>query len=232
MVIKKRLDGLNKSRSFVKVFILLISAFLLSSCMTYDPYTGEQKVSNTTKGAGIGAVTGAVIGAATSSKKDREKGALTGALVGGAIGGGVGNYMDRQEARLRQQLQGSGVQVQRQGDNIRLIMPGNITFAVNRYEIRSDFYNVLDSVGLVLQEFNKTSIKVSGHTDSTGSYETNQTLSEKRAESVKQYLQSRGVVAGRIQAYGYASRYPVASNDTAYGREQNRRVELELVPMQ
>lgn len=216
----------------MKYLFTLIIALTIVGCTTTDPYSGEQKTSSTAKGAGIGAAAGAVVGAASASRSDRTKGALTGAVVGGAIGGGVGNYMDRQEAALRNRLQGSGVQVRREGDNLYLIMPGNITFASGRAEIRADFYEVLNSVGLVLKEFNKTAIKVSGHTDSTGSDSLNQTLSEQRAESVRSYLVTQNVAAGRIQAYGYGPRYPIASNSTDAGRQANRRVELELVPVQ
>ena len=201
------------------------------ACTSTDPYTGEEKTSNTAKGAGIGALTGAVIGAATSSKKDRAKGALTGAAVGGAVGAGAGYYMDKQEAKLRQQLQGSGVQVRREGDNLLLIMPGNITFATGSAQINANFYDVLDSIALVLKEFNKTAIEISGHTDSTGNKDNNQTLSEDRADSVGEYLKSKGVAAGRIQSKGYGQRRPIASNDSAAGREQNRRVELKLLPL-
>lgn len=204
----------------------------LSGCMTYDPYTGEQKVSNATTGTAIGAVAGAAIGAATSSKKDRAKGALIGAAAGGAAGGGIGYYMDRQEAQLRAQLEGTGVRVVRNGDEIQLVMPGNITFDTNQSNIRPSFYSVLDSVGLVLKEFDKTAIQVSGHTDSTGSAQLNQTLSEQRAYSVKSYLQSTGIPSGRIHAQGFGPRQPIASNDSAAGREQNRRVELRLLPLQ
>lgn len=216
----------------MKFFLTFFLTLTLVGCTTVDPYSGDQKTSNTAKGAGIGAVAGAVIGAASASKSDRKKGALTGAVVGGAIGGGVGNYMDRQEAALRDRLQGSGVQVRREGNNLYLIMPGNITFASGRAEIRADFYEVLNSVALVLKEFNKTAIRVSGHTDSTGSDSLNQTLSEQRAESVRSYLINQSVAAGRIQAYGYGPRYPIATNSTEAGRQANRRVELELVPIE
>lgn len=213
---------------------ILIALFVVLSvgCMSTDPYTGQQKASNTAKGAGAGAVLGAVVGAATSSKKDRGKGALTGAVAGGAIGGGVGFYMDKQEAELRSKLQGTGVQVSREGDTIRLIMPGNITFDSNQSNIRGSFYPTLNSVAMVLAEFNKTAIRVTGHTDSTGGAELNQRLSEQRADSVRQYLISQKVASGRVQTAGYGPRYPIAGNDTAAGREANRRVELELLPLE
>lgn len=214
-------------------FIALTAAALtLAACQTYDPYTGEQKTSNATTGAIIGAVGGAVVGAASTKGKDRGKAAATGAVVGGAVGGGIGYYMDQQEAALRAELQGTGVQVRREGNNLYLIMPGNITFATGRYEIKGDFYATLNSVAKVLKKFDKTAIKVSGHTDSVGSDTANQTLSEQRANSVAQYLKGQQIAAGRIQSVGYGERMPVASNDTATGREQNRRVELELLPLE
>lgn len=213
-----------------KIFILSSVVAFTAACTSIDPYTGEDKASNTAKGAGIGAITGAIIGAATSSKKDREKGILTGALGGAAIGGGAGYYMDKQEAELRQQLRGSGVQVRREGDNLHLVMPGNITFSTGRHEIRADFYAVLNSVSQVLKKFEKTAIQVSGHTDSTGASDMNQTLSEQRAGSVKNYLVGRGVQSGRVHAVGYGERYPVATNQTTDGRQANRRVELKLEP--
>ncbi len=213
-------------------FSLVATAVLLTACQTYDPYSGEQKTSNATKGGVIGAVSGAVIGAATASKKDRKKGALTGAVAGGAIGAGIGYYMDRQEAQLREKLAGTGVQVARQGDEITLIMPGNITFDTGRSDVKTQFHGVLSSVGTVLKEFDKTSIEVSGHTDSTGGQDLNQRLSEARARSVASFLSTQGVASERIYSVGYGPRRPVATNDTLEGRSANRRVEMKLVPTQ
>jgi outer membrane protein OmpA-like peptidoglycan-associated protein len=139
--------------------------------------------------------------------------------------------MDRQEAQLRRKLEGSGVRVVRNGDQIDLVMPGNITFDVNQSTIKPSFQDTLESVAVVLKEFDKTSIRIEGHTDSTGSRDYNQLLSERRAGAVRDFLLDRGIDASRTRAVGYGPRQPVASNDTAAGREQNRRVELTLVPM-
>lgn len=216
-----------------KLFVALAVATLgLGGCMTYDPYTGEEKTSSATKGSIIGAIGGAAIGAATSSKSDRGKGALIGAASGAAVGGGIGYYMDRQEAQLRQKLEGTGVRVVRNGDQIELVMPGNITFDTNQSSIKPTFTGVLESVAMVLKEFDKTIIQIEGHTDSTGSQSYNQLLSEQRASSVRDFLLNQGIQPKRTRAVGYGQRYPIASNDTAAGREQNRRVELTLVPME
>jgi outer membrane protein OmpA-like peptidoglycan-associated protein len=215
-----------------KLALVTATAALISGCMTYDPYTGEEKVSSATTGAVVGAVAGAAIGAATSSKKDRGKGALIGAAAGGAIGGGAGYYMDKQEAKLRHELMETGVSVERNGNEIKLIMPGNITFESAKANIQDSFQPVLNSIALVLKEFDKTAIKIVGHTDSTGSLAMNQTLSEQRAESVKLSLQARNIAAGRIHASGMGPRAPIASNDTPEGRQQNRRVEMSLLPLE
>lgn len=207
-------------------------ASMATACTTIDPYTGEEKSSNASRGASIGAIAGAVIGAATSSKGDRKKGILTGAAVGAAAGGGIGLYQDEQEAALRAELEGTGVRVQRDGDTIRLIMPGNITFEVDRSDIRQDFQSILKSVAIILSKFDKTQLRIVGHTDNTGSFQYNQLLSEQRADSVGSYLEGMGVGANRIRTMGYGPRYPVASNATADGRQANRRVELDLMPME
>lgn len=211
--------------------ILGVGIFVLQGCAT-DPYTGERKMSKTAWGSIIGATAGAAVGAATGKdSEDRRKRALIGAGVGTIAGGGVGLYMDKQEAKLRQQLQNTGVSVTREGDRLYLNMPGNITFKVDGADINANFYDVLNSVALVLKEYSKTLINVTGHTDSTGSDAYNLTLSQKRAASVGQYLASHGIDPVRIATQGMGESAPIASNDTPEGRQLNRRVELELVPL-
>jgi len=211
---------------------LATTAFVIAGCETLDPYTGESKTSAATKGAIIGAVSGAVVGLASGDDSvERRQRALIGAGVGALAGGAVGYYMDRQEAKLRAELQGTGVGVYRGGDNITLLMPGNITFATNSADLSSQFFPVLDSVGKVLTEFDKTVVEVAGHTDSTGTDAYNQGLSERRATSVAQYLQSREINSQRMITIGLGESMPVADNGTDSGRQQNRRVELTLVPL-
>jgi len=214
-----------------KIFALLISVTLIGGCTTTDPFTGDKEVNKTSQGAMWGALGGALLGAATSSKKDRTKRMLQGAGIGAIAGGGVGLYMDKQEDKLRQQLQGTGVSVTREGDNIILNMPSNITFDTNSYTLKGKFNDTLDSVVLVLNEYKSTTITVMGHTDSVGSKESNQKLSERRALSVANYLSSKGVAQQRLAASGYGEAFPVASNDSETGRSQNRRVEIQLEPV-
>ena len=207
----------------------LVSLAVMAGCTT-DPYTGERQISKTAIGGLIGAASGAAIGA-IADKENRGRGAAIGAGVGVLAGGAVGAYMDYQEKKLRERLQGTGVSVKRVGNDIYLNMPGNLTFATDRAEIRSDFYDVLDSVVLVVNEYEKTLIEITGHTDSTGSDSHNQVLSEQRAESVSAYFRSRQVIPQRLITEGFGERFPIANNDTTDGRQQNRRVELRLVPL-
>ena len=213
---------------------LLSTSVFLQSCTTFDPYTGEQKTTKTAVGAGIGASVGAVV-AYLDNKGDasrkRNQRILAAAAGGAAIGGGIGYYMDKQEAKFRQQLRGTGVSVERVGDNINLIMPGNITFATNSADINSNFYSVLDSVALVLTEFDKTVVVVAGHTDSDGSDALNETLSRNRASSVSNYLISQKILPARFGIIGFGERQPIASNTTAEGKQLNRRVEITLLPV-
>jgi outer membrane protein OmpA-like peptidoglycan-associated protein len=211
---------------------VLGTTVLVTGCMTTDPYTGEQEVNKTSKGAAIGAGVGVAIGLLTGdSSAERKKRALILGSAGGLAGGAVGNYMDRQEAKLRAQLQGTGVSVTRNGNNIILNMPGNVTFQTNSADINAAFYPVLNSVGIVLKEFDKTIVDVAGHADSTGPDDKNMELSQRRAGSVSSYLAAQGINAQRLVTTGYGETRPIASNDTVEGRQQNRRVEITLVPV-
>jgi len=215
-----------------KGLIVAIATTTLAGCYTMDPYTNEKKVSATTKGAGIGALAGAVAGMLTGGdSRAHRKNALIGAGVGALAGGGIGNYMDRQEMKLRQQLQGTGVSVTRNGNDITLNMPGNITFATGSSDLRPDFASTLNSVAMVLKEYDKTILEVAGHTDNVGSAQSNQALSERRAQSVATYLEAQGILARRMMTVGAGETHPVASNDTEQGRQANRRVELTLEPV-
>lgn len=207
-------------------------AALAAGCYTTDPYTGGREMNKTSKGAIIGAATGAVIGLITGdSSRERRERALIGAGIGGLSGAGIGVYMDRQEAKLREQLRGTGVSVTRVGDNVTLNMPGNITFKTDSSDLNPSFFRVLDSVALVAKEYDKTLVEVAGHTDSTGSEEYNQQLSERRAGTVAEYLRSRGILADRLITVGAGEARPIATNDTAEGRARNRRVELTFAPI-
>jgi len=203
----------------------------LPACTTINPYTEERQTSKAAEGATIGGVAGAILGAATAGRGNRVEMALIGAGVGAVAGGGAGYYMDVQEAKLRQKLEGTGVHVVRSGNDIRLVMPGDVTFETNSASLDSKFFSVLDSVATVLQEYKSTLVTVAGYTDSTGAAEYNQKLSEKRATTVALYLHSRGVAGERLAAIGHGEAHPVATNDTAEGRSRNRRVEITLDPI-
>ena len=210
-----------------KLMMSVAALSLLAACAT-DPHTGESKVSKTAWGTGIGAVAGAGIGALVGG----EKGALIGAGIGAAGGAATGGYMDIQARRLRQELVGTGVQVQEMNGQVRLIMPSNITFATDSAVFQTSFNRVLDSVAKVIKEYNKTAVQIVGYTDNTGTVAYNNQLSLKRAQAVATYLQNRGVAANRLSVTGMGPNNPIASNATAAGREQNRRVEITLINLQ
>jgi outer membrane protein OmpA-like peptidoglycan-associated protein len=219
----------NPSRVFAFVIGLVVA---VSACTTLDPYTREEKTAKAQRQAVIGAAAGAVAGLITGdSSMERKKRALVGAGLGALAGAGVGTYMDRQEAKLRAELEKTGVSVTRIGNNITLNMPGNITFATNSADLNAGFFQVLNSVALVVNEFNQTVIEVAGHTDNTGGDQYNQQLSERRAGAVAAYLGTRSVRSDRIITVGMGEARPVATNDTEAGRQSNRRVELTLVPL-
>ena len=213
--------------NYYRFFIFFIIITLMSSCATYDPYTGEKKVSKSTTYGVAGAVVCGIIGATKDSKHARNA-----ALGCGAIGAGIGAYMDSQEAELRRELEGSGVRVVRQGNQIQLVMPGNITFNTDEYSIKANFYPVLDSVAKVLYKYRDTNLEITGYTDSVGTKDYNMRLSENRAASVKHYLASRSVDAQRLKAFGQGELYPIADNMTESGRQQDRRVELYITAVQ
>lgn len=203
----------------------------VAACTTTNPYTGQSGISNTAGGAGLGAATGAIIGALAGGKSARIEGALVGAAAGGLLGGGIGNYMDRQESQLRTQLRSTGVSVTRNGNQIVLNMPNDVTFGVAQASLSTRAMQVLNSVALVAKEFNQTRLNVYGHTDNTGSAQYNLELSQRRADSVSSYLYSQGVNGARIAAVGYGLSSPIASNATEASRAQNRRVEIVLSPL-
>lgn len=211
----------------------LAAAVAMTGCTTTNPQTGQSQRAKATTGAGIGAAVGAVAGAlsgdGSTSRRDR---ALIGAAVGAAAGGGIGYYMDRQEAQLRDRLQGTGIGVERSGDNIVLNMPNNVTFGFDSSELTGEARRALNDVSAVVREYPETRITVAGHTDSSGAEDYNQRLSEQRASAVGNYLVQGGVQRQRLSMVGYGENQPVASNDTEQGRAQNRRVEITVTPTQ
>lgn len=219
-------------RSLVGVLVAALVLVSTPGCVT-DPYTGERRIAKTALGglfgAGIGA--GVAAGIAALAGKDAAKAAMIGAGVGALGGAAVGAYMDAQDAKLRRFLEGTGVRVVKQGDQITLVMPSNITFDTDSAALRSDFLDVMHAVSLVLTEYDKTIIEVMGHTDSTGSDAYNLGLSRRRAQSVGNQLASEGIAQMRIVTDGFGEQYPVAPNDTVPGRQLNRRVELRLSPL-
>lgn len=218
---------------FPRLFVPVAAAALLVGCATTDPYSGQTQRSTTGTGAAIGAAVGAAAGAlsgdGSTSRRDR---ALIGAAVGAAAGAGIGAYMDRQEQELRQSTQGTGIQVDRRGDDIVLNMPSSVTFGFDSSELTMSARNALNDVASILTQYDDTRVNIGGHTDSTGNADYNQRLSERRAEAVGNYLAQSGVARNRLSMTGYGENQPVASNATEEGRAQNRRVEITLSPIE
>ena len=203
------------SKSLLSVTVV---AVLLSGC----------EMNNTGKGAAIGAAAGGVLGKATGNHKDKR--IFIGAAIGALAGAAVGDYMDKQEEAFRDELAGSGVEVVREGDNLRLVMPSNITFATDQSYISTGFNDTLNAIAKVMNKYEKTYLSVEGHTDSTGQDSYNMNLSRERAQSVKAYLANQDIMAARISTSGFGETRPIATNDTANGRAPNRRVEIQIVP--
>ena len=216
----------------LRIAAITLGALAMTACTTTDPYTGETRRNNTGSGVLLGAAAGAALGYLTNTS-DSEEGrtnALIGAGVGALAGGAIGNYMDRQEAEMRQALEGTNVGVRREGDELRMIMPGDVTFATDSSNIASQFYPILNDLASVLNQYPATYVDVIGHADSTGDAGYNQSLSERRAASVSNYLIAQGVMRDRFYVAGMGERSPIASNDTPSGRAQNRRVEILVRP--
>jgi outer membrane protein OmpA-like peptidoglycan-associated protein len=207
--------------------LVCISTISVTGCTTTNPYTGQQQLSDATVGTGVGALGGAGIGALLGG----GRGALIGGAVGAVTGGLIGNSFDQENAELRQQLVGTGVQVQQNGNYIQLVMASDVTFRTGQSYINESFFPVLDSVARVLQKYNRTSVFITGYTDNVGSPEFNQRLSEDRAQTVGSYLVSRGVSPNRLFTQGRGMRDPIAPNDSASGRAMNRRVVINLRPI-
>ena len=210
---------------------LTLSATLATGCTT-NAVTGETQISRTALGVGTGAALGALAGTAVGGSDRAQRNAiLIGAGIGALAGGAVGGYIDQQEAALRAELQATGVGIRRQGNELFLVMPSNITFRTESAQIEPGFERTLGSVATVLNRFNQTLIDVYGHTDNTGSDAFNQQLSEQRARSVANFLARNRVRQDRLIVQGFGESRPIADNGTPQGREQNRRVEIRIVPL-
>ncbi len=218
---------MKKIHSFA--LIAAMAALPLSACVT-NPETGNKRISKAVLGGAGGALGGYLLGDLIGGRSDRTE-KILGAGIGAVAGAGAGYYMDQQEKKLRQQTAGTGVTVVREGDNLVLDMPSELTFAVGSANIEPNFRATLDKVASTLGQYEKTYVDVMGHTDSTGTDDFNQGLSERRASSVAGYLGSRGIQQARLATKGYGESQPVASNTTEDGRAANRRVEIRLVPV-
>lgn len=203
--------------------VAVASGLALSGCTT-DPNTGQQRLNKTALGTLAGAAGGAVISKATGGDKTGRD-----AAIGAALGAGVGLYMERQAKQLEQQMAGTGVTVTPNANgNIDLVMPGNITFSFDDATLNASFRPTLSKLAQTMNQYNQNTVTIAGHTDSKGDASYNQVLSRDRAYAVANYLTANGVPANRINVVAYGESRPVASNDSEYGRQQNRRVELTI----
>lgn len=207
-----------------------LAAMLATTACTTDPNTGQRSISKAAIGGIGGALGGYLLGDLVGGRHDRTE-KILGAGIGAVAGAGIGAYMDGQERKLREQTAGTGVDVIRDGDNLVLRMPSGITFAYNDAAVQPQFQPTLNNVSSVLAQYPKTYIDVYGHTDSDGSDAYNQTLSERRAQSVAGYLVSHGVQSARIATRGFGETQPIASNATEEGKAANRRVEIKIAPV-
>ncbi|MGB3722550.1 MAG: OmpA family protein [Pacificimonas sp.] len=216
--------------SIAKTAVVAASLSLVAVGCTTDPVTGERGIARPAATGAAGAGVGALLGALIGGKNNRTE-VLVGTGIGAIAGAGVGVYLDAQEKKLRERTAGTGIEVERDGDSLKLNMPSQVTFGVDSAIINDQFRPALNEVSQVLAEYEKSFVDVYGHTDSTGSDAYNMTLSQRRADSVATYLASNGVQRARIAQQGFGETQPIASNDTAEGRAQNRRVEIRIVPI-
>lgn len=207
-----------------------VAALLATTACTTDPNTGQQRISKAAIGGIGGALGGYLLGDLVGGRHDRTE-KIVGAGIGAVAGAGIGAYMDAQERKLREQTAGSGVDVIRDGDNLVLRMPSGITFAYDRSDVQPQFQPTLNEVASVLAQYPKTYIDVYGHTDSDGADAYNQSLSERRAQSVANYLVGHGVQSARMATRGFGETQPIASNMTEEGKAANRRVEIKVAPV-
>lgn len=202
----------------VPLVVVLLAASVLTGCAN---------LSKTEKGAVIGAGAGTVVGGAIGTVAgSTTKGAIAGAIVGGAAGAIIGQQMDKQAAELEDELEGATVE--RVGEGIQVTFDSAILFAFDSSQLSADARRNLDDLAQSLREYPNTEILIAGHTDATGSDDYNQDLSERRASSAGSYLMSNGVQPSRITTIGKGELEPIASNESAFGREQNRRVEVAI----
>jgi len=204
---------------------LVASILIVSFLFTM---TGCSSMSRTKKGALIGSGAGAAIGAAIGKKAGNTAlGAILGAAVGGAAGAYIGNYMDKQAEEIERDIEGA--KVERVGEGIKITFDSGILFDVDKASLRWEARENLGELARILNKYENTNILIEGHTDATGSEEYNLELSRKRAQSVANEIASRKVDPTRFTIMGYGESQPVAPNETAEGRQQNRRVELAIM---
>lgn len=205
-----------------KTLIAAVCCTALVGCQTVQD--NQRTAIGAAAGAAIGAAAGTLVGG-----NDRRN-ALIGAGIGLLAGAAVGQYLDQQQRDLEAGLAGTGAEVERQGDQLLVTMPSQITFAVDSSNIQPQFYSALNNVASTFNKYPESYVDVIGHTDSTGGDAYNQELSERRAGSVANYLSNQGVNRARLAAFGQGETQPVADNNTPEGRQANRRVELRITP--
>jgi len=224
---------------FRNLFCGLAVAALLAGCPAGNYYVHNDQDGNQTQPrnrTGTGALIGAGIGTAVgllsgNNATERRQRAMVGAGIGALSGAAIGHYQDQQERALRERVANTGIGVERDGDNIILNLPDNVTFDFNKTTLKPQFYPALSRAANTLAEYNQTIVEVVGHTDSVGSDEVNNRISRQRAEAVANYLSNQGVQRERLEILGAGKRYPIADNSTDAGRAQNRRVEIRVVPL-